>query len=422
MVHDSDRRNDRSARAARPAPARRPRAGRRLPQSAPACPQKVVSNASISERLGLADGWIERRTGIRERRVAEPQERLADPRRARGRERAARRRRRARRTSTWCSSRRPPPTRCCPNAAPLVAHALGATRAGAFDIGAACTGFLAGDVGRLLADRGGPRAQRAGRSALTSWRGSPTPTTARRPPCSPTAPARSLLQRDRRAGADRADRARRGRCRRGPHRRRAQGGADPDARPRDASSEAVDVAQPLDAPGGRGRRDWASRTSTCSSTTRPTAGSCPPSASGSTCPATVSSTASPSTANTSAATLPLALAYSAREGRLRRGDRVLLGAFGAGLHVGRDRRRVGCPMRRRVLITGVGAVTPLGVGARSAARRLGRRPVGHRGRRRRVPRVRPDRVHVDEGGAAQRSLRAARDRRERRRRSRRRLG
>ena len=29
-----------------------------------------------------------------------------------------------------------------PNAAPLVAHALGATRAGAFDVGAACTGFL----------------------------------------------------------------------------------------------------------------------------------------------------------------------------------------------------------------------------------------------------------------------------------------
>jgi 3-oxoacyl-[acyl-carrier-protein] synthase-3 len=29
-----------------------------------------------------------------------------------------------------------------PNAAPLVAHALGATRAGAFDVGSACTGFL----------------------------------------------------------------------------------------------------------------------------------------------------------------------------------------------------------------------------------------------------------------------------------------
>jgi 3-oxoacyl-[acyl-carrier-protein] synthase III len=34
--------------------------------------------------------------------------------------------------------------------------------------------------------------------------------------------------------------------------------------------------------------------------------------------------------NTSAATLPLALAYSEREGRLKQGHRVLLGAFGAG--------------------------------------------------------------------------------------------
>jgi 3-oxoacyl-[acyl-carrier-protein] synthase III len=34
--------------------------------------------------------------------------------------------------------------------------------------------------------------------------------------------------------------------------------------------------------------------------------------------------------NTSAATLPLALTYSEREARLGHGDRVLLGAFGAG--------------------------------------------------------------------------------------------
>ena len=34
--------------------------------------------------------------------------------------------------------------------------------------------------------------------------------------------------------------------------------------------------------------------------------------------------------NTSAATLPLALAHTEREGRLAPGDRVLLGAFGAG--------------------------------------------------------------------------------------------
>ena len=36
------------------------------------------------------------------------------------------------------------PDEITPNAAPRVAHALGAERAAAFDIGAACTGFLAG--------------------------------------------------------------------------------------------------------------------------------------------------------------------------------------------------------------------------------------------------------------------------------------
>jgi 3-oxoacyl-[acyl-carrier-protein] synthase-3 len=36
------------------------------------------------------------------------------------------------------------PDELTPNTAPLVAHALGATRAGAFDVGAACTAFLSG--------------------------------------------------------------------------------------------------------------------------------------------------------------------------------------------------------------------------------------------------------------------------------------
>ena len=38
--------------------------------------------------------------------------------------------------------------------------------------------------------------------------------------------------------------------------------------------------------------------------------------------------------NTSAATIPLALAQAKRSGALRRGSRVLLGAFGAGLSWG----------------------------------------------------------------------------------------
>ena len=44
--------------------------------------------------------------------------------------------------STSCWWPRWPPTSILPNAAPLVARELGATRAGAMDVGAACTGFL----------------------------------------------------------------------------------------------------------------------------------------------------------------------------------------------------------------------------------------------------------------------------------------
>jgi 3-oxoacyl-[acyl-carrier-protein] synthase III len=39
----------------------------------------------------------------------------------------------------------------------------------------------------------------------------------------------------------------------------------------------------------------------------------------------------PAFANTSAGSLPIALAATRRDGRLRDGDRVLLAAFGAGL-------------------------------------------------------------------------------------------
>ncbi|MGH2844380.1 MAG: 3-oxoacyl-ACP synthase, partial [Solirubrobacteraceae bacterium] len=39
-------------------------------------PQGIVASAQIEARLGLAADWIERRTGIRQRHVAAPGERL----------------------------------------------------------------------------------------------------------------------------------------------------------------------------------------------------------------------------------------------------------------------------------------------------------------------------------------------------------
>jgi 3-oxoacyl-[acyl-carrier-protein] synthase III len=105
-------------------------------------PKQVVTNAELSERLGLADGWIERRTGIRERRVAEPEERLATH-ATRAAEKALRAVDVAAADVDLVLVATTTADEVLPNAAPLVAHALGATRAGAFDIGAACTGFLA---------------------------------------------------------------------------------------------------------------------------------------------------------------------------------------------------------------------------------------------------------------------------------------
>ena len=52
------------------------------------------------------------------------------------------------------------PDELSPNAAPLVAHELGADRAGALDVGAACTGFL-GALGLAAAQIESGRAERA---------------------------------------------------------------------------------------------------------------------------------------------------------------------------------------------------------------------------------------------------------------------
>ena len=104
-------------------------------------PDQVVPNDAIAERLGLAPGWIERRTGIHERRIAAPGERLTSH-AVRAGERALARAGVAATELDLVVVATTTADEILPNAAPLVAHALGAQRAGAFDVGAACTGFL----------------------------------------------------------------------------------------------------------------------------------------------------------------------------------------------------------------------------------------------------------------------------------------
>ena len=104
-------------------------------------PAKVVESAAIGERLGVRDDWIERRTGIRSRRVAEAGERLATHATRAGREALDRAGVVAGELDMVLVATTTA-DEILPNAAPLVAHSLGADRAGAFDVGAACTGFL----------------------------------------------------------------------------------------------------------------------------------------------------------------------------------------------------------------------------------------------------------------------------------------
>ena len=112
-----------------------------LASVAMAVPERVVTNATVAEHAGVTEQWILHRTGVHERRHVATGERLQDL--------AARAGRRALEDANVAPAdvdlvllATVAPDELLPNAAPLVARELGATRAGAMDIGAACTGFL----------------------------------------------------------------------------------------------------------------------------------------------------------------------------------------------------------------------------------------------------------------------------------------
>ena len=105
-------------------------------------PERIVANAEVAARIGVDDIWIERRTGIRNRRVAGPGERL-DAHAAQAAQRALDAAAIDPASVDLVLVATTTADEIMPNAAPLVATAIGARRAGAFDIGSACTGFLA---------------------------------------------------------------------------------------------------------------------------------------------------------------------------------------------------------------------------------------------------------------------------------------
>src|SRR3954452_13722712 len=106
-------------------------------------PTEIVPNGVIAEAIGVDDHWIVKRTGIQSRRRAAANEGTTDM--------AVFAARRALQDAgvdaadlDFVIVATMSADEITPNCAPLVAHALGADRAAAFDIGAACTGFLAG--------------------------------------------------------------------------------------------------------------------------------------------------------------------------------------------------------------------------------------------------------------------------------------
>lgn len=106
-----------------------------------ALPDRVVSNATVAEHLGVKEEWIVQRLGIHDRHVLAEGERLTD-------------------LAVLAGQRAlddagvdagdvdlvvvatTTQDELLPNMAPLVAAGVGTRRAGAFDVGAACTGFL----------------------------------------------------------------------------------------------------------------------------------------------------------------------------------------------------------------------------------------------------------------------------------------
>lgn len=108
-----------------------------------AVPRRVVTNEELARRIDTSDEWIRTRTGIVQRHVAGPDEFTSVLATAAGREALARAGVAPEAVDTvvvaTCTPDRPFPATAC-----TVQHHLGIPRAGAFDLAAACSGFVYG--------------------------------------------------------------------------------------------------------------------------------------------------------------------------------------------------------------------------------------------------------------------------------------
>ena len=104
-------------------------------------PPRIVTNHDLAKTLDTSDEWIVERTGIRERRIAQPEQSVA----MLSREASERAMERAGVSATDLDSiilGTASPDRLLPSTACDLQALLGATNAAAFDISAACPGFV----------------------------------------------------------------------------------------------------------------------------------------------------------------------------------------------------------------------------------------------------------------------------------------
>lgn len=119
-------------------------------------PEKVVTNHDLAKTLDTSHDWIESRTGILERRHADPDKHETTASMAIAAARLALDRARIAPTAVdMVIVATLSPEHIFPSTASLVQDALGATHAGAFDLSAACSGFVyAFTVGSSMVESG----------------------------------------------------------------------------------------------------------------------------------------------------------------------------------------------------------------------------------------------------------------------------
>lgn len=106
-----------------------------------AVPDRVLTNAELEKMVDTTDEWITERTGIKERRIAAPDESLSDfalPAAERALESAGISGSEV--DMVICAT--VSPDMSCPATSTLIQDRIGATGAAAFDLSAACTGFV----------------------------------------------------------------------------------------------------------------------------------------------------------------------------------------------------------------------------------------------------------------------------------------